>query len=504
MSTTIDPTSSSTGVSPTASTVVPVSSVPQTQPVVSVASNASSGAAGGSVINVSSLVSQLVAATEAPQQSLISNQTQQVTTQISALAQLKGALSTFQSALSALDTPSAFQLETANSSAPAVFTATAGNGAPTGTYNVSVSALATAQQLLSNPVAGSTIGTGTLQLSLGVSSFSVTLDSTDNTLQGLAAAINSASGNPGIAATVLQGASGAYLLLSSSQTGAANTIQVTETDGGNGLEGFSYGTGNTGNYTQEAAAQDAAFSVSGVNFTSPSNTVSDAMSGVTLNLLGTSPTSGTPPTPTAATLSIANDTSTISSNIQAFVSAYNTLQSTLVQLGGYDSSTNTAGPMMGDAGLEGIQNQIQQALYSIVNTGSPTCNTLASIGITTNADGTLSVNGATLSAALNGNFSAVSQLFSSTSGVAASLNNDISSALGPNGSLTAEGNTLASQENSLTEQSNQLQTQMAALQASLTQQYSALNTLLSSLQTTSSYLSQAFASLPLVQGVPQA
>ena len=85
MSTTID----------SASPVAPVSSVPQTQPVTSVASNNSAGAAGGSVINVASLVSQLVAATEAPQQSLIANQTQQVTTQISALAQLKGALSGF-------------------------------------------------------------------------------------------------------------------------------------------------------------------------------------------------------------------------------------------------------------------------------------------------------------------------------------------------------------------------------------------------------------------------
>ena len=476
-------------------------SVPQTQPVVSVASNSSSGAAGGSVINVGSLVSQLVAASEAPRQTLISNQTQQVTTQISALAQLKGALSTFQSALGALDTPGSFQLETASSSAPSIFTATAANGAPAGTYNVAVSALATAQQLLSSPVAsGSTIGTGTLQVSLGSSSFSVAVDSSDNTLQGLAAAINSAAGNPGIAATVLQGASGDYLLLSSSQTGAANTIQVSETDAGTGLAAFTYGTGNTGNYTQEAAAQDAAFSISGVNFTSPSNSVSTAMSGVTLNLLGLSPTSGTPPVATPGTLSIASDTTTIGGNIQAFVSAYNTLHSTLVQLGGYNSSTNTAGTMMGDAGLEGVQNQVQKALYSIVNTGSSTYNTLASIGITTGSDGSLSVNGATLSAALNSNFSAVSKLFSGTNGVAASINTDIQSALGPNGSLTAEGNTLAARENSLTNQSNQLQTQMAALQASLTQQYSALNALLSSLQSTSAYLSQQFATLPQVQG----
>ena len=474
------------------------SSVPQTQPVVSVAGS-SSGAAGGSVINVSSLVSQLVAATEAPQQSLIANQTQQVTTQISALGQLKGALSSFQSSLSALDTASAFQQEVANSASPGVFTATAGNGAPTGTYNVAVTALATAQQLLSNPVTGSTIGTGTLQLSLGGTSFSVTIDGTNDTLAGLAAAINTASGNPGIAATVLQGTDGAHLLLSSSQTGAANTIQVAETDGGNALAALTYSSGST-NYIQEAGAQDAAFSISGVNFTSPTNSVSNAMNGVTLNLLGLSPTSGTPPVATPATLSISNDTTTIANNIQSFVSAYNGLQSTISSLGGFTASSNTAGPLMGDAALQGIQGQIQQALYSIVNTGSSTYNTLASIGITTNSDGSLSVNSGTLSAALSSNFSAVNQLFSSTSGVAATLNNDITQALGTNGAITAEGNTFTSQENSLTQQSNQLQTRMAALSASLTQQYSALNALLSSLQSTSSYLTQQFNTLPQVQG----
>src|ERR1700753_1244609 len=136
---------------------------------VSVASNTSAGAAGGSVIDVSSLVSQLVAATRAPQDSIISSETQTVTTQISAIGTLKGALSTFQSSLSTLDTPSAFHAETATSGNTAVFTATATSDATPGAYSVSVSQLAQAQQIVSGTgVSGSAaIGTGTLQLSLG-------------------------------------------------------------------------------------------------------------------------------------------------------------------------------------------------------------------------------------------------------------------------------------------------------------------------------------------------
>jgi flagellar hook-associated protein 2 len=470
-----------------------------TNPVVSVASSSSSGAAGGSVINVSSLVSQLVAATQAPQQSLITSQTQAVTTQISSVGTLKSALSTFQSSLAALDTLSAFGTETATSSDPTAFTASANSSATLGSYSVSVTQLAQAQQLVSQAFAGGSsavVGTGTLKLTLGSSSFSVTVSGSNDTVAGIAAAINSATGNPGIEASVVTGTGGAHLVLTSSLTGASNTIQVAETDSGTGLSSLTYGSGNTANYTQQTAPQDAAFSIAGVAYTSASNTVTDALSGVTLNLLAT--------TSTAGTLSVATDNTAVEGNIQSLVSAYNTLQGTFTSLGSYDATTNTAGPMMGDALLTGLQSQIRSTLYSIVDTGSATYNSLASIGITTNADGTLSVNSTTLSAALSSDFSAVSQLFSGSSGVAATLNTQISADLASGGSIDSRSQTLVQQENALTQQSNQLQQQMSALSASLTQQYAALNTLLSSLQSTSSYLSQAFASLPQVQGTQAA
>jgi flagellar hook-associated protein 2 len=478
-----------------------VSGTATTAPVVSIAGSSSSQAAGGSVIDVSSLVSQLVAATRAPQDAQISAQTQAVSTQISAIGTLKSALSTFQSSLGELDTPSAFDVQIASSTDQTAFTATASSGAAAGTYNVTVAALAQSQQLLSKPFVGgvaATVGTGTLSLTLGGTSFNVTIDASDNTLNGVAAAINSAAGNPGVAATVLQGTDGAHLVLSSSLTGAVNTIQVAETDAGNGLAALTYNAGNAGNYTQQAAAQDAAFSISGVAYTSPSNTVANALSGVTLNLVGTTAAGSAP------TLSVSNDTTTIEANISSFVTAYNTLVSALAPLGSYDAATNTAGPLLGNALLSGTTNQIQQVLYGVVNTGSPSYNSLASIGITTNPDGTLSLNNTTLSNALSTNFSAVSQLFSGTDGVASTLNSQLTTALNSTGAIAATSSTLIKQENALTAQENTLNDQMTALTASLTQQYSALNTLLSSLQTTSAYLTQQFASLPLVQGVPQA
>lgn len=471
------------------------------EPLVSIA-NGAAGAAGGSVINVSELVSELVSAAQAPQESVISSQTSAVTTEISAVGSLQSALSTFQSSLAALATPNAFASLTATSSDAAVVTAAADGSAAAvaGSYQVTVSQLASAQQLLSKQAfsggSSSVVGTGTLSLSLGDSSFNVTIDTSNDTLSGIAAAINDASGNPGITATVLQGSGGAYLLLSSAQTGAANTIQVNETDGGNGLSALTYSSSNTGNYTQQSQAQDAQFTIAGVAYDNASNTVSDALPGVTLNLLNTTGSG------TSATVTVANDTPTVDSNIQAFVSAYNTLQSTLTSLGSYDATSGSAGPLLGNPLLTVIQNQIQNTLYSEVGTSN--YNTLASIGITTNSDGSLSVNDTTLQAALSGNFNAVSQLFSGTNGVAAQLNTQLTADLATGGPIATTNQTLASQENALTQQSNTLNTQMAALTQSLTEQYASLNTLLSSLQSTSAYLTEAFAQLPQVQGTPNA
>lgn len=443
------------------------------------------------MINVSTLVSELVTAQYAPQVSNIASQTSAVTTQISALGTFKSALSTFQDALTALDSPSSFNVLSAQSSDPAAVTASATSNAVAGTYSVDVTQLASAQQLVSNAFTGGSsapIGTGSLNVSLGGQSINVTINSSNDTLDGIAAAINSATGNPGISATVLQGSDGEHLVLASSLTGASNTISVSSSGGNGGLAALDYSASSTGNYTQQSKPLDAKLSIAGVAYDSPSNTISGAITGVNLNLSAT--------TGTAATIAISNNTSTVATNIQQFVSAYNALVKQFSSLGGYDATTGTAGPMLGNALFEGTKRAIQSTVFSTVDTGSPTYTSLASIGITANKDGTLSLNSATLQTALSANFNAVSQLFSSTSGIAATLNNQLSTDLASGGPIQTYSSTLVQQNNALTQQSNQITQEKSALTTSMTQQFAALNTLLSSLQTTSAYLTQAFASLP--------
>ncbi len=172
------------------------------------------------------------------------------------------------------------------------------------------------------------------------------------------------------------------------------------------------------------------------------------------------------------------------------------MQSTLASLGSYDPSSGTAGPMLGDSLLQGMQNQLRQTLNSVVNTGSSAYNTLTSIGITSKSDGTLTLDSTKLANALATNSGAVTQLFSSTTGVAATLNSQLTSELATNGAVDSRSQTLVKQNNALSKEQTDLTTQMAALSSSLTTQFSTLNTLLSKLQTTSAYLTQAFASLP--------
>jgi len=473
--------------------------------VVSIASGTSAGAAGGSVINVSALVSELVSATQTPQQNLINSQQQTVTTHISALGTLKSALSTFQQSVTALATPSAFASVYATSSNTAAFSATAAAAATPGNYSVSVTQLASAQQILSSKFTGGAsadIGTGTLQVSLGSSSFSVDVTSSGDTLTGIAAAINAASDNPGVTAAVVQGTDGAHLLLSSTQTGASNTITVSETDSGTGLAALTYdGSGTNTNYSVQSKALDAEYSIAGVAASNSTNTVADAIPGVTLNLLGlTTTTTGTgasaTTTDTPATMTVTSNTSQIQSNVNAFVSAYNTLMQAFQSLGGYDSTSKSAGPLMGSGLLSGLQSQIKSAIFGIVNSGSSTYNSLASVGITSNSDGTISANTATLASALSSNFTAVSNLFSGTHGVASGLNTQITADLSSSGAIAQNSTSLQKQSTALDDKTTALTAQMTALTASLTQQYSALNNLLSSLQTTSAYLTQAFAALP--------
>src|SRR5262245_29624328 len=164
----------------------------------------------GMTLDVQSLATQLVAADRATEDARLQRQEQTLTVQMSGLGTLKGALSTFQTALEPLKKMSAFQVRSTTVSNEETFTATATEKAAPGTYDIEVVALAKANQISSAAYAGNdtNIGTGTLTIGQGSSSFDVAIDSTHNTLAGIRDAINSNVNNTGVQATLIHEANG--------------------------------------------------------------------------------------------------------------------------------------------------------------------------------------------------------------------------------------------------------------------------------------------------------
>jgi len=455
---------------------------------VSAATNAGTGV-GGSVLDVQGLVSQLIAADRAPFDQQIKTATTRVTTQISALGTLKGALSDFQTALDKLKSTDSATLRAATTSQDAGFTASATGKASAGSYSIEVTKLAQAQQIASGPFASGptqTVGTGSLTLSVAGQSFTVDIDSAHSALQDIRDAINDASGNPGIQATLINSADGSRLVLTSSSTGAASAISVV---GSGALTGLNYSNAVPGSYTVLAAAQDAVVKVAGFTVTSASNTLSNAIDGVTLNLTAAAP--GNP-----HTLSITNDTKAVTAEVQSFVTAYNALATQIAKLRSYDAGTQTAGPMLGDSLVTGLESQIRRTLSSAVSGISGPYQTLSSIGVATQADGTLALSPSKLENALDADFNSVGNLFSGPNGVATQLDGQISTTLESGGAIEARSKRLIQQQSDISDQQNALDDRMTKLQETYLQQFTALDTLLSSLQTTSAYLSQQIANLP--------
>ena len=280
----------------------------------------------------------------------------------------------------------AFDGRTATVSDTTALTATAGSSAVAGTYTVSVNHLAAAQQIASagyiDP--NTQLRTGTLSLQVGSGAVTtVTLTSQNNTLQGLANAINTAGGDVQ-ASIISDGSANPYrLLLTSTKTGAANTITVT-----NHLTGGSGASIDPTSTTVQAAA-DASVSLGTLTVTSPSNQINNLINGVTLNLAKSG--GG------AVNITVANDTAAATTALQNFVTSYNSVVKFIGSQTQYDATTNTAGQLLGNPDVSALSNALANALGASV----PGAGGLSSVGLSFNSDGTLALNTNQLASALN-------------------------------------------------------------------------------------------------------
>ncbi len=449
----------------------------------------------GSGLDISGIVSSLVAAEGQPVELRIGRNEAKAQSKLSAFGSLKSALSDFRDKLDAMKSADKFLTRKAISANEDIFTATAGTNAVAAQYDLEIVQLAQSQKLTSGAFADAdtVVGTGTLTVGLGGITADIEITTENNTLSGIRDAINLSIDNPGVSATIVNADSGSYLILTADKSGIVNEITVTQTGGDGGLSALEYDPGlGLNSLTESIAAQDALVRIDGFDVASSTNTIEGAIQGVTLELLaGTQGGS--------EKITIENDESAARALVEDFVASYNALVNTLDLITDYNLESESAAPLVGDATVRGIRDQIRRELSATVDDINAPFGTLAEIGIETQLDGTLSIDDTQLSDVLGEDFVKFGQLFSTTDGFATRLYDLADGFLKTDGIIETRSAGLKTQIDGYSDERDSLNERLASLETRLLRQFNALDSLLAQLSLTSNFLAQQLDNLPGVE-----
>jgi len=454
----------------------------------------------GSGLGLSTILDKLTAAEK---QSLapISKQQSAATAKLSAYGTLKTAIQTFQTANSKLNDAALYTATTTTSSSTAFSADTNGNALP-GKYTISVQHLAQSQTLTSaaqtdiNAAIGSDAASRTMKfVTADGKEKSITLSKDQTSLSSIRDTINKS--NVGVTASLIKVSATEYRLsLSSTASGTANAVKSLSVTGDDTLHGFigfdAADTANSG-MTQSVAAQNASLTVNNVAIESSSNTITDAVEGITLRL--NDETTGN------QTLTVSSDTNKAKTAITEWVNAYNSLQDTMAGLTKYTAvdagkdPDSKNGALLGDGTLRNIQVQMKSILAN--TSGSNVYKTLSQAGITTDpTDGKLKLDANKLTSSLQVKPDAVRDMFTGDgkkTGVSTVLNTTFTAFLSSKGVLQGATDTISKKLNTLTEQYNTASKRIDDTIARYKKQFTNLDKMVSVLNNTSNYLTEQFS-----------
>ena len=435
-------------------------------------------------IDYQSLITQLVGIRR---QSITQLQTDKKGLEITnnAYSNLSSKIKDLVTAADGLRNPTAFGSFKTTVSDSNSITASAGSGASYGSHSIVVSTLAKAHKMAADGVATATTavaagaGSFTFQMGAGAAQ-TVAVDAT-TTLTSLKDSINAL--NAGVTASVVNDGSGPNpyrLVLSGTSTGTSNSITISQ----NGTTlAFS---------TTLQAAQDATFTVDGMAFTRQTNSASDIIPGVTLDLLSADP---------ARTLgvTVSRDTDSISDNVKKLVDAYNGVMSYIKLNNRYDSDTKKAYPFFGDSVARSIADDLRRVFSSAIGTLPETMNRLLHVGVSTDRDGLMSLDTSKLKNALNSNFDGVVSLFTkaaATTGFAELIHQSASSIDDfVDGRIKGRQDGLKKNMTRIDNDIRQKETQLVSYEEQLRSQFTGLEAMLSSLQGQSKSLNNYFGGM---------
>jgi flagellar hook-associated protein 2 len=479
---------------------------------------------GSSSSAVDQLVSQYVQSISQPVYQ-IQSQESDINSLVSTYQSLKSNLSSFQSqtsSLKSIGSLSPLAAKTVSSSASSTVTATAQAGATSGTHSLLVTQLAKYDTLVSGQLTqsgtdiSSASGAGTSRFSVTVNGNTTNIDvavnagdSNSTIMANMAAALNSA--NVGINASVVNDTSStARLVFTSSNSGSTNSISVADVTG-NLMQDVGWTSSVIGGRTASSPtgagfvsgsvdSLDAKFTLDGIPITRSSNTVTDVLNGVTMNLLGTQQ-----PTDDPVTLTISPDTTAIQTSVQGFIDSYNKVITSLRQnmtdttssSSNGSSATVTRGPLSGDVTFMNLQLSLQNVLMSPVSgTKSGNPNSLNAIGIKLNNDGTLTISDkSAFTKALTSSPTGVSNLFNSTNGIAAQLDTVVKSFSKPGGVMDQKINGAQDQITSMNDMINSMQSSINIQANAMRNQFTAYESLLIQLTQTQTSLNTIWGSM---------
>lgn len=434
----------------------------------------------GSGLDVNSIVQQLMAIERQPLNRLNADR-QGLEAKLSAFGRLKGALSTFQGALSDLKTVNAFSVYKAVSGDEKAFTAAADSTAAPGSLNVQVINLAEAHKMGSQVFADTdttTIGVPGDQLTLTINSKSFTVNAGGMTLTQLQDAINQATDNTGVSASIVsEDATNNYLVLTANDTGVANAVTLSSTGSIASQLGF----------TDINIAEDAQLLVDGTyNVTRASNIISDAVSGVTLTL--------NQETGSAVSLNIQRDLDAVTDSVQTFVDTFNELRTTMGELRGNE--------LEADSTLSSIESQLRGVLNTPPGAAlSLSYSYLSEIGVSLQKDGSMSLDSAQLKNIISSDFTEVAQLFANNpEGYLFRLDAMVNNIVNPQGIIDGRESGINDRMTTVDKRISDMEFRLQLTESRLLGQFNALDALMGQLQGTSSFLTQQLQALPKIGG----
>ena len=434
----------------------------------------------GSGLDVQSIVDQLMAIERQPLNRLETDK-KDLEGQLSTLGQLKSALTTFQAALSDLKTVDAFEVYKAESADETAFTATANSNAAVGVNDIQVLALAQAHKMGSVAIADTdttTLGGAGDLITLTVNGNAFTVDAGGKTLSEIRDAINDAPDNTGVSASIISENNGSHrLVLTSRETGNANAMSLSFS----GTLGASLDMADI----NDPAQLDSEILVDGLyTITRSSNSIDDAISGLTLNLVGVS--TG------AAELKVSRDVDSVTESVQTFVDAFNELRTTMKGMYGDSAAL--------DATLRGIESQVRNIFNTPPAGLNGSFSYLAEAGVSFLRDGSLSLDSADLESAISSDFAGLADMFANNDqGYLFRLDGVIDEFVRFDGQLDTRKDSLNNHIDSVDNQIVGMEFRLQLREKRLLDQFNALDSLMGQLQGTSDFLTRQLAALPATQ-----